>query len=131
VDVEPFLEGVTQRPYDAAPKLVLADYLDETGDSAGARGMRGAVRCRWLPHDYSEFVGRRLWCWMKPVRGVGIQRRVGYLPRYLYAHLMSAELAGFYREYSTPQAAWLDFLVACRATKWPRPRRTTKTRQGD
>lgn len=54
-DEDPFLDAILARPHDDGPRLVYADYLDETGslaDTARAELIRAQIALARLPQDH-------------------------------------------------------------------------------
>jgi uncharacterized protein (TIGR02996 family) len=52
MDVDAFLEAICDRPGDALPRLVLADFLDECGEPGAAEWLRADVRVAVLLPDH-------------------------------------------------------------------------------
>ena len=50
-DETPFLEAIADRPYDDAPRLVFADWLDERGDTEWAEFIRVQCELAQMPQD--------------------------------------------------------------------------------
>src|SRR5579871_3539435 len=90
-DEQPFLDAILARSADDAPRLVYADYLDDTGDPARADLVRVQLALARLPDDHprrpeladrqADLLRENLDRWTAPFAGLaaGVEFRRGLL----------------------------------------------------